>query len=251
MDTMILDTIANFLGPRVVSCLGTTLVSPTHILSPNCGPLVVSKLISLGILLFCMILKTPQIFRIVKSRSVDGLSLVSLVLETVCYSICIGYNLRFNTDFSAYGEIGFLLLQDFVLLFLWAGLRGGMSQWLMFITLDGLFVGMISSPASDADFAVWMSLLTLPVGILGGVSQINANFWQGHTGQLSQSMIILGLLCGIGRLMTFAIEGVSDRLMVYGCASGVVISTVLLLQITAYSSHPVKSLKSDKKIKAK
>jgi mannose-P-dolichol utilization defect protein 1 len=52
-----------------------------------------------------------QILKILKNKSVRGLSVVGFELEVVGYTIALAYCLHKGLPFSAYGELAFLLIQ--------------------------------------------------------------------------------------------------------------------------------------------
>ena len=52
-----------------------------------------------------------QIMKILKHRSIRGLSMVAFELEVVGYTIALAYCLHKKLPFSAYGELAFLLIQ--------------------------------------------------------------------------------------------------------------------------------------------
>eukprot|EP00798_Chlamydomonas_sp_ICE-L_P006247 gene6247-2871_t len=63
----------------------------------------------------------PQIVRIWREKSSEGLSITSVVAELLCYTINVAYHVTKQYDFSAYGEIFSCWVQDIALigLMLW------------------------------------------------------------------------------------------------------------------------------------
>jgi hypothetical protein len=59
----------------------------------------------------CFFVLKLQILKILKNRSVRGLSVVAFELEVVGYTISLAYCLHKGLPFSAYGELAFLLIQ--------------------------------------------------------------------------------------------------------------------------------------------
>lgn len=53
----------------------------------------------------------PQIFAIVSARSGEGLSLSMFEIETLCYSLSLGYAFRSGLPFNAWGETAFIAVQ--------------------------------------------------------------------------------------------------------------------------------------------
>ncbi|XP_059649155.1 mannose-P-dolichol utilization defect 1 protein homolog 2-like isoform X3 [Cornus florida] len=75
----------------------------------------VSKLLGYCIVAASTTVKFPQILKILKHRSVKGLSVVGFELEVVGYTIALAYCLHKGLPFSAYGELVFLLIQAIIL----------------------------------------------------------------------------------------------------------------------------------------
>lgn len=73
-------------------------------LSAHCLKLLVSKGLSIGILLGSVLVKLPQILKIVAHKSAKGLSLAGLLLESLAIFIGLAYNFHLNSPFSTYGE---------------------------------------------------------------------------------------------------------------------------------------------------
>ncbi|KAG8632654.1 hypothetical protein MANES_18G041200v8 [Manihot esculenta] len=76
---------------------------------------LISKLLGYCIVAASTTVKVPQILKILKHRSVRGLSIVAFELETIGYTIALAYCLHKGLPFSAYGELAFLLIQAIVL----------------------------------------------------------------------------------------------------------------------------------------
>ncbi|KAI4982873.1 hypothetical protein ZWY2020_023365 [Hordeum vulgare] len=62
------------------------------------------------------VIKLPQILKILKHRSVRGLSVASFELELIGYTIALAYCIHKGLPFSAYGELAFLLIQAIILI---------------------------------------------------------------------------------------------------------------------------------------
>ncbi|KAF9668527.1 hypothetical protein SADUNF_Sadunf14G0012800 [Salix dunnii] len=76
---------------------------------------LISKLLGYAIVAASTTVKVPQILKILKHKSVRGLSVVGFELEVVGYTIALAYCLHKGLPFSAYGELAFLLIQAIIL----------------------------------------------------------------------------------------------------------------------------------------
>lgn len=80
--------------------------------TPTCLTLLLSKTLSLGIILAASIVKVPQILKLVAARSGKGVSLTAYLLETGAYVVALAYNARQGFAFSTYGETALIAVQN-------------------------------------------------------------------------------------------------------------------------------------------
>ena len=78
----------------------------------ECLKIFVSKLIGFAIITGSLILKVPQIIKIVSSKSAKGLAASMYFLEAMGFSIVIAFALREKMPFSAFGENFFMFCQS-------------------------------------------------------------------------------------------------------------------------------------------
>ncbi|XP_048762061.2 solute carrier family 66 member 3-like [Ostrea edulis] len=72
--------------------------------------------LSYSVILTCLIVKIPQILSVLNAKSTKGLSLSSVLLEEIGYSIMLTYNFAKNYPIASYLEYPVLVLQDFILI---------------------------------------------------------------------------------------------------------------------------------------
>ncbi|XP_014209766.1 PQ-loop repeat-containing protein 3 [Copidosoma floridanum] len=73
------------------------------------------SLITIGM---CLVLKVPQIKRLLNTKSAVGISLLSLSLELTSYSIVTCYNYTNNYSLLSYMEYPIILIQEYFLIYL-------------------------------------------------------------------------------------------------------------------------------------
>lgn len=90
-------------------------------------------------------LKIPQIIKILRAKSVQGISFASFALESIINSINIGYNLEKGTPFSIYGENVFILAQNAIimLLFFCYPIKKDITRYVMWV----IFLLTVSVPS--------------------------------------------------------------------------------------------------------
>lgn len=75
-----------------------------------------SHYLSYSVILTSLFVKVPQILSVLNARSTKGLSLSSVLLEEIGYSILLTYNFALGYPLASYFEYTVLVLQDFILI---------------------------------------------------------------------------------------------------------------------------------------
>ncbi|XP_027984174.1 mannose-P-dolichol utilization defect 1 protein isoform X2 [Eptesicus fuscus] len=89
-----------------------------------CLKILISKGLGLGIVAGSLLVKLPQVFKILGAKSAEGLSLQSVMLELVALTGTMVYSIVNNFPFSSWGEALFLMLQTITICFLVLHYRG-------------------------------------------------------------------------------------------------------------------------------
>jgi mannose-P-dolichol utilization defect protein 1 len=181
-----------------VSILGETcyktLLLDIDLSSTDCIKLAISKSLGIGIIAASTIVKVPQILKLINSKSSEGISFLSYLLETSAYLISLAYNVRQGFPFSTYGETSLIMAQNVVIAVLVLHYSGKQSAAALFVA------GLAASAATLFTEGVLdmktLSYLQAGAGLLGiasKVPQIAAVWQEGGTGQLSAFAVCLPL----------------------------------------------------------
>lgn len=163
-----------------------SLLLDVNIDDAECLKLAISKGLGIGIITVSSIVKVPQILKLVNSRSAEGVSFLSYLLETTAYLISLAYNFRNNFPFSTYGETALIVGQNVIICVLVLNYSGKTSGAALFVAaLAGIVATLFSENVVGPQA---LSYLQAGAGVLGVASklpQILTIFQQGSTGQLS------------------------------------------------------------------
>ncbi len=85
-------------GASAGAATATTALATTATISPTTQ--VLGYIVSLG----SSLVKIPQLYSIIRARSVSGVSLSMFILETLTTSVSALYSYRRGVSFSSYGE---------------------------------------------------------------------------------------------------------------------------------------------------
>uniref|UniRef100_A0A8C4MMR9 Mannose-P-dolichol utilization defect 1 n=1 Tax=Equus asinus asinus TaxID=83772 RepID=A0A8C4MMR9_EQUAS len=89
-----------------------------------CLKILLSKVLGLSLVAGSLLVKLPQVFKILGAKSAEGLSLQSVMLELVALTGTMVYSITNIFPFSSWGEALFLMLQTITICFLILHYRG-------------------------------------------------------------------------------------------------------------------------------
>lgn len=229
------------------SCLAQSLQAH-HLPTKDCFLPILSTSLGYAIIVTSVFLKVPQIYIIVKNKSIKGLSVPSFELEVAGFTIALAYCLFKQLPFSAYGELVFILAQSIVCLALiyYYSPKRGPSIWVktaLYCALTPtLLGGKLDAQVFEALYACQHAIF-----FLARLPQIVENFQTKSTGQLSFVTNFMSLAgCGV-RTFT-SIQENAPFSMLIGCLLGLLTNGVVCAQIAAYAPPPVKAEGKVKKV---
>nr|KAJ3419507.1 hypothetical protein HK105_006866 [Polyrhizophydium stewartii] len=237
------------LSPLIgAECAGA--VAAIDLARDDCFKLLLSKGLSLGIVVGSSILKVPQIINILAAGSAEGLSFLSVFVETVSIAITVAFNYRLHNPFSAYGENVFVSVQNLAIMFLILVYRGRYGA----LVSRGIAIGLFGA-ALFSERVVSMGMLeTLQWGTIflvvpSKVPQIMANHRARSTGTLSFITVFLQFAGTLARVFTTLQEGLHSALL-FSFVAAAVLNGVLLLQFALYPGLPLLPINTDQRKKA-
>ncbi|KAG0148228.1 hypothetical protein CROQUDRAFT_41757 [Cronartium quercuum f. sp. fusiforme G11] len=205
----------------------------------------ISKALSLAIVTGSGVVKIPQIFKILRSKSARGLSLSSFILDTIGLIIIVGYNFRHEFALSTYGESFLLLIQNVIIMFFivtFSQHPQAILIALLTLIIPILILVLILIPSSPIPLSLLQGMLTLtiPLSISSKIPQIIINHTKKSTGQLSFFLVFSSFLGCLARLFTTITE-TGDQTLLLNFGSGTILNGVLTLQMLRYWKSPSNS----------
>ncbi len=203
----------------------------------GCLKAILAKVAGYGIIIASFGLKAPQIFKIVVSQSVVGISAMSVYWELVGYITTACYNVLMGNPISTYGELLAIIVQNCIIVELvWfyaeAGRRPGVLHKVSVVGgLLGLGIACLLIPE---EYQFIIPLSSVPVTLLSRMPQILTNFSNGHTGQLAPLTLLLSFAGGIVRLLTFIQEVGWDTGLIVNYGASCITNAILVLQVIMY-----------------
>ena len=236
LPTALNDALITLLGPQCHSALLLDLDIATH---PECLTLAISKALGLAIIATASVVKVPQILKLIQSKSAQGVSFTSYVLETASFLITLAYNARNGFPFSTYGETALILVQDVAIsiLILHFSNKSGLAGAFVALVAAAVYALIVSDTLVPTSM---MTTLQAGAGVLSIASklpQIITVYQQGGTGQLSAFAVFNYLAGSLSRIFT-TLQEVDDKLILYGFVAGFVLNAVLAGQMLYYWNSP-------------
>ncbi|XP_050212862.1 mannose-P-dolichol utilization defect 1 protein homolog 2 [Mercurialis annua] len=207
---------------------------------------LISKLLGYCIVAASTTVKLPQILKILKHRSVAGLSLVGFELEVVGYTIALAYCLHNGLPFSAYGELAFLLIQAIILV----AIIYYFSQPIPAVTWIRPLIYCAVAPtvlAGQIDPVLFEALYASQhaIFLFARIPQILKNFSNKSTGQLSFLTCLMNFAGSMVRVFT-SMQEKAPTSVIMGSAIGVMAHGTILSQILIYQKQEAKKEKKEK-----
>ncbi|XP_035922251.1 mannose-P-dolichol utilization defect 1 protein isoform X2 [Halichoerus grypus] len=177
-----------------------------------CLKILLSKGLGLGIVAGSLLVKLPQVFKILRAKSAEGLSLQSVMLELMALTGTMVYSITNNFPFSSWGEALFLMLQTVTICFLVLHYGGQTVKGVTFLTCYALALLLLLSPLTPLALVTLLQASNVPAVVVGRLLQAATNYRNGHTGQLSAVTVFLLFGGSLARIFT-SVQETGDPLM--------------------------------------
>ncbi|CAK9135357.1 unnamed protein product [Ilex paraguariensis] len=202
---------------------------------------LISKLLGYSIIAASTTVKVPQILKILRHKSVRGLSVVAFELEVVGYTIALAYCLHKGLPFSAYGELAFLLIQAIILLAIiyYYSQPMGTTTWIKALlycaVAPTILGGQIDPLLFEALYASQHAIF-----LFAKIPQIWKNFKNKSTGELSFLTSLMNFGGSTARVFT-SIQEKAPTSVLLGSLIGILTNGTILSQIIIYQKPLAKT----------
>ncbi|ORC86270.1 putative SNF2 DNA repair protein [Trypanosoma theileri] len=210
----------------------------------------VSSLLPYAIVFGSVMLKVPQIIKVLQHQSAEGISLSSLCFELTSCVITTSWGIAQSMHLKDFGENMFIMLEMALLLILVGYFQGKLSVALSAFIAETMVLIALSAGVLSHDFHEWLLSIQILFGLSSRVPQIIMNHKNQSTGHLSFLTFYLALVGGLSRLLTTfhnvsAEQGRNVLLTQFGVS--VALNTLIILQILIYKKNTEEKLKLAKK----
>ncbi|KAI8427559.1 hypothetical protein MSG28_002066 [Choristoneura fumiferana] len=204
-----------------------------NFLDVPCFKSTLSKGLGIGIIAGSILVKVPQILKILSSKSAEGINVYGVYLELFAITSNFAYSYVMSFPFSAWGEGTFLAIQTAIIAALvlhYGGSTGGATIFL------AVYVGIVSALISGytPTEILWnMQAINVPIILIAKSIQVITNYKNGSTGQLSAVTVLLLFGGSIARIFT-SIQETGDFIVIVTYCVSTAANAALVLQLFWY-----------------
>lgn len=205
----------------------------SNLFSVKCFNALLSKVLGFGIIAGSLLVKVPQVLKIYNNKSGDGISLTSVLLDLTAITFHMSYNFVKGYPFSAWGDNVFLALQTAAIAALILYYGGAIGKSILFSISYAVAIYVLCSGLTPLNVLLMVQSLTIPILLIGKLSQAWANFKNSSTGQLSAVTVFLMLAGSLARIFT-SVQETGDRMMIATFCASSFANGVIAVQILYY-----------------
>ncbi|XP_054012787.1 solute carrier family 66 member 3 [Hylaeus anthracinus] len=199
-----------------------------------------ADLLSLITIGMCFVLKIPQILNLYNAKSAKGISIASLLLELVSYTVMTSYNYTNGYSFLSYMEYPVILFQEYIMFFLVLkylnkiNLVAALSAVLYFTITICFALRVI--PAGVLTF---LASLCTPISMSSKVIQLLAIVRAKNADAVSPITWFISAFTNLTRVFTIWLDS-ADILLLGNFTISVLLSSSIMFAAIYYRWHRIK-----------
>ncbi|XP_064394212.1 mannose-P-dolichol utilization defect 1 protein homolog [Halichondria panicea] len=199
----------------------------------DCFKMFVSRALSMLILLGSIIVKVPQIMKIVAAGSAEGLSYLSIFSELGAVTFTCTYNLGKGFPFSAWGESFFIALQNVIIISLMFNYKNQRILIAVFAPVYSILAWYLTSDLASMELLSTLQTAVIPLMMLSRFTQMYAIYSNGSTGQLSLITSYLNWSGAAARIFT-TMQETQDPITLLIFSISFTLNTIIMIQFVVY-----------------
>lgn len=192
-----------------------------------------SKILGFVLIGAVTISQVPQIVKILRKRSVSGISLVSFLLMLQASSSTVAYAIHKRYPVSSWGENIVLMHENVILICLLLRYSKKALASLSFLLVFIIYMLILLWPTIPGTVLWFLYVFSLPAILASRAIQMFKNHRTKNPGQLSAMSSFLCIFQGFGRLTTSIIM-TGDNIMIYTFSAVSLFNVLLFIQVLYY-----------------
>lgn len=180
-----------------------------------------------------VLVKVPQILKIIKSKSGEGISLVSVTLDLCAITIAVSYSFVSKFPFSAWGDGAFLAIQTVVIGILVLHFAKENAKALLYLVAYAGLCFVLMGGITPLDVLWSLQAMNIPILLTGKLTQAYTNYKNSSTGQLSAATVFMLFFGSTARIFT-SIQETGDTMLVFTYCASTFANAVIVSQMVYY-----------------
>lgn len=209
--------------------------------------MLLSKCLGYAIIAGSLLVKVPQIAKILANKSADGINMFAVFLDLSAITFSLAYSFVSGFPFSAYGDMTFLALQTICIGCLVLHYRGSTLSAIIVFLAYLAFGYVLMGGLTPLNWLWTIQACNIPILLMGKGAQALTNFRNGSTGQLSAVTCFMLFFGSLARIFT-SYQETGDSMMIMTYILSTSANAVIVAQLLWYwNSGAGGSKKSGKK----
>lgn len=171
-------------------------------LEVSCLKMVLSRVSGFWILFEVLLAQILQLLTVLWWGSAEGLSLTAVLLQLYAFSCPVLLAVVHNLPPVAWAERFLLMAETAAIVLIILRFRGHSLHGVLLLFLHCAMVVLLVKYASVSLILIMQDSI-LPAIVLSKLIQARANYYNGHTGQLSRPSLILSLGGALGKMLNY------------------------------------------------
>lgn len=202
--------------------------------------------LNFGLLLGGIAVQLPQIYKIVRSKSVAGLSEISWVIQVFSTGSYVAFNYVMGYPFMTWGDAFFAVAEYCaIVVCCWKyDPAGGDRLFRSGYTVVFIFLLFLTvTKAMPSWLLTSMGLAPMPMVVIARVPQILLNYHQKHTGQLAFESLAMQVAGNTARIISTLVM-VPDKIVLMSHIVAAICNGIPLAQVLLYWENTQNFLKT-------
>lgn len=207
-----------------------------------CLKMIISKGLGYAILAGALLLRIPQIMKIVSARSGDGISVASEILMMLAIFGSMSYGCFKEYPIAAYGDSYFLFGQGVIILMLCFFYQNKRCSAVITLVCSSIVSYLLYAKMIPEMVIIGLNGSGILLSVLSKLNQIILNYKNSSTGVLSAFTLLLQFLGCVARIFT-SIQETGDIAMIINYVAISVVNGLLVVQLIYYWNSAQKTKK--------
>lgn len=204
--------------------------------------MLLSKGLGYSIIAGSLLVKVPQIAKILTNKSAEGINIFAVFLDLFAITFNLAYNYVSGFPFSAYGDGVFMALQTIIIACLVLHYGGSTLKAALVFAAYLVFGWVLMGGITPKDVLWTIQACNIPILLLGKSAQALTNYKSSSTGQLSAVTCSMLLFGSLARIFT-SYQETGDFMMILTYVMSTAANAVIVSQLLWYWNSAENSKK--------